>query len=151
MNLAIWFSLMHKKKPNLLLEFWVLFIASSSMKRLRFSTLKKMELFYKRGKMHFFIKRCFNKYYRDNIKYYHRRRDASFLVFLCSLFYNSQFNYKKAKIYWWIRNYFKVIFYTEINVKKSCFVVFFQVKKSTIQKLTFQVKISVFRTFFFFK
>ena len=45
---------MHKKKHNLLLEFWVLFIAPSSMKRLRFSTLKKMEVFYKRGKMHFF-------------------------------------------------------------------------------------------------
>ena len=75
-----------QKTLNLLLEFWVLFIAPSSMKRLRFSTLKKMEVFYKRGKMHFFfIKRCFNKYYRDNIKYYHRRR-ASFLVFLYSFF-----------------------------------------------------------------
>ena len=76
-----------QKKPNLLLEFWVLFIAPSSMKRLRFSTLKKKWRFFTKEEkcIFFFIKRCFNKYYRDNIKYYHRRR-ASFLVFLYSFF-----------------------------------------------------------------
>ena len=48
-----------QKKPICYYKILVLFIAPRSMKRFRFSTLKKMEPFYgKRKDAFFFIKRC---------------------------------------------------------------------------------------------